>query len=152
MKTADFGSVSTATMRPEDLIPAFVWKLERLVDGDEHKDLIAEANAIEDYDSEQADEVLTELFDALDEAAPQYGYFGANEGDGADYGFWLSSDWQQCARDDGVVFVDDAMKLLDRPLGIGEFGCVVNDHGNCTLYSGASKNGKPVLHEVWSIV
>src|SRR6267154_6593467 len=99
--TAQFGSISSGTMRADDLVPAFAAELEWLTSGGradrttEESKLLAEADAIEDYESEDASELLCELFDALAYHAPPYGYFGAHEGDGADYGFWLSSDFEQ---------------------------------------------------------
>lgn len=85
---ADIGTISHGTMRPEDLIPAFASELENLDDLNEYKDLIKEANEFSDWDSEDAIWLLDSLFDALDDYAPADCYFGANEGDGADYGFW----------------------------------------------------------------
>lgn len=84
-----YGTVSHGTMRKEDLIPAFVETLHALDTNEEHTDLIAEACDLDhDYDSEQADYILDDLFDALDALAPDGYYFGAHPGDGADYGFW----------------------------------------------------------------
>lgn len=101
MKTATFGSISSGTMRAEDLIPAFSDALIELDDDYTYGTLIAKSKAWitvanmpamnDDPGEAFADagqEILTELFDALNEAAPDYGYFGAFEGDGADYGFW----------------------------------------------------------------
>jgi hypothetical protein len=85
------GSVSSGTMRTEDLIDAFVPVLEALdAKHGVHAALIAEVLAIEDFDSEVEDEdgLLEALFDALNECAPEGYYFGSHEGDGADYGFW----------------------------------------------------------------
>ncbi len=86
-----YGSVSTCTMRSEDLVPAF---MDCLMDLD-----IGTATMIEkeypemfgddpDYGSDDADELLEALFDALDACAPEGHYFGAHPGDGSDYGFW----------------------------------------------------------------
>ena len=45
-----------------------------------------------DYWTEQADDDTHELFDILDSIAPEGCYFGALEGDGSCYGFWLCED------------------------------------------------------------
>src|SRR5215469_5167030 len=103
MKYASFGSVSSDTMRTEDLIPAFADTLDSLLRRQpkrflrkEYRALIREANALTDYDSEEADGILEELFSKLDEFAPPYAYFGARPGDGADYGFWLTENLDYC--------------------------------------------------------
>src|SRR5215813_13965728 len=91
LKIGDPGSVSSGTMRAEDLIPIFVFELRRL----DHED--GELRDIEErmlqpgyYESEDADYDLNEyLFDALNEHAPDHHYFGAHPSDGSDYGFWL---------------------------------------------------------------
>lgn len=84
----EIGSVSSGTMRPEDLIPCFASLLRNLDIADAHHELIMDANAIEDYGSDDAAEILSELFAVLNDYAPEDCYFGAHEGDGADYGFW----------------------------------------------------------------
>lgn len=91
MVTPPIGSVSSGTMRYEDLIPAFMsvlreysperaasmegWEPQPLEDGD--------------YPDAEATSIFVDaLFDDLNEIAPEGCYFGASEGDGADYGFW----------------------------------------------------------------
>lgn len=95
MVRAEIGSVSWGTMRVEDLIPTFADELESLIAAQQgraewegHARLVAEARAIEDFDSEEAACVWEALFDALEDFAPEGAYFGAHEGDGSDYGFW----------------------------------------------------------------
>lgn len=116
------GSISSGTMRPEDLIPAFVSELERrLKNGPPvsretrkaHTALMRAVNRHIDgrdveqgepgtrmvvsgsryYASEVADFDLDALFDALNCYAAPYFYFGTHPGDGADYGYWLSESW-----------------------------------------------------------
>lgn len=143
---ATFGSVSHGTMRSEDLIPAFSDAL-RWIRGSIPASL---HRAIRAYDAgklgeDDVPELVNSLFDALNEYAPAYGYFGANEGDGSDYGFWLSSDWQQNAEDDGALIVSDTGEV---PRDYSGEVVHVNDHGNATLY--VSRRGK--LREVWAVV
>jgi len=92
--TPQVGTISSATLRPEDLIPAFASELEYIVGDDpEYAPLLREASALqdsEDWEDEGASLVLEELFDALDSLAPAGVYFGSTEGDGADFGFWQS--------------------------------------------------------------
>lgn len=89
-------SVSTGTLRRADLIPAFIDVLAE-VDKDKARKYNDEYGTI-DFDSDkgmsEADELLMELFDALEAIAPEwfgsgYIYFGAHPGDGADFGFWV---------------------------------------------------------------
>ena len=99
---AQLGSISTGTMRYHDLIPVFAGELERLDNEGKYVGLIDRCNALtdEDYESNDIDTIeeigdLSEnLFDALDSFAPPYAYFGSHEGDGSDYGFWISWDAQ----------------------------------------------------------
>lgn len=139
-----FGSVSSGTMNPDDLIPAF---LDALRDLDSERADNIEA-AFDDFDDDSAEHeqyILEQLFDALNEHSPDYGYFGAHPGDGADYGFWLVDDLNQSVIDDGGVVVDDLSEVPDDHSGIVLH---VNDHGNATLY--ACDSGK--LTEIWSVV
>lgn len=86
----EIGSISWGTLRAEDLIPAFADELERLDEEGKYSDLIKEANEITDFDSEESSYILNEeLFNALNDFAPDGCYFGASEGDGTDFGFWL---------------------------------------------------------------
>lgn len=143
---AQFGSISSGTMRSEDLIPAFASELQYLAPATatDHARLVQEANDLEDHE-EEADDVLEALFDALNDYAPAYGYFGAHVGDGADYGFWLCEDFQQMIKDDGGLEVADTSEVPDDYTGEVLH---VNDHGNATLY--VADKGK--LTEVWAVV
>ena len=97
------GTVSHGTMRAEDLIPTFCDVLEYLVKksaphpgalNPDHVKLIEEGRSFTEEDYENNYEAVSwllneELFVALDSYAPPGFYFGANEGDGSDYGFWV---------------------------------------------------------------
>lgn len=92
-------SLSHATMRLQDLIPTFMDTLKRLWHN-RWLDLICEypslRKAVEEFDekdpwfeSEEATCLLNEdIFDALNECAPEGCYFGSHPGNGSDYGFW----------------------------------------------------------------
>jgi len=95
--------LSTATMRSEDLIPSFMGFLKNVAEEceiqEESSRLKAEVEKLEfeDHpgygtyykDKEQASWILNEdIWNLLNDIAPDYTYFGANEGDGACYGFW----------------------------------------------------------------
>ncbi len=107
------GTVSHGTMRPEDLIPCFVSVADSIKDeigapgsttepGSETMERSRMVGRIDDllgeierrmesddyFDTEDAGRDLEALFDLLSDLAPEGYYFGANEGDGSDYGFW----------------------------------------------------------------
>ena len=150
-----FGSISSGTMRSEDLLPCLASELESILrdipPADRNPDHVALLKECEhvtecplpvDWESVKASEIVSDLFDALNEYAPPYGYFGANEGDGADYGFWLSED---ALRDFDGLKVSDTSEI---PADYSGEVLHINDHGNMTLYS--AERGK--LSEIWSIV
>ena len=85
-------SLSHTTTRQEDLIPTFADFLDAT---DEWKNAEPQSAArslemVDDYyvDDEAAQWILDDLFNALDEIAPDGTYFGSHPGDGSDYGFW----------------------------------------------------------------
>ena len=100
-RTADCGTVSHGTMRTADLLESFAFELEHHVQRnaeawcsdagrsarDELVALVEEAREI-DPETDEAMELIDELFDALERFAPDGCYFGAHAGDGSDYGFW----------------------------------------------------------------
>jgi len=149
------GSVSSGTMRPEDLIPSFVWELEYLKGGSKFRSLVRAANRLKWDDTEfpgpyysdpeEADGVLDSLFDALQELCLPYMMFGASEGDGADYGFWPCVDSVQEDVQNGDVHDYDN---LPEKVSIGDLACQVSDHGNVTLL----RRYKRKWREVWSCV
>lgn len=90
-------SLSSATMRPEDLIPCFISAL-RVIEAD-NKGIMESLNQMENdtqkdnyYESEDCHYDLDYLFDLLDACSPDGYYFGAHAGDGSDYGFWEVDD------------------------------------------------------------
>ena len=154
--TVEIGTVSHGTMRAEDLIPTFACILERENPAmletirAEYADTFAEMDSddfdgFEDY--ETANWLLESLFDAMDVISPPYCYFGASEGDGADYGFWPSIDsLEDSARvSDGVIKVNDGDEW---PIFGDDIDYImsVSDHGNVTLYDSRTRK------EIWSVV
>ena len=110
MKTAQLGTVSHGTLRPEDLLSSFISTLEGLVfvngdtlslpenfrKRDRYARLIGEAQdafssdgeTLTEEGEENAPEIISDLCDALSDFAPTGARFGAHEGDGSDFGFW----------------------------------------------------------------
>jgi hypothetical protein len=141
MAEFQLGSISTGTLRPEDLIPAFNNALTQIHDGhycdiDEMMDDEA-GNAAEFGKQPSNDElqrrVVDRLMDELQDACPPFVYFGALEGDGADFGFWPDMDrlneeiqWvKQTPASDEVVLDDNDP---NNPIIVH-----VSDHGNVTV-------------------
>ena len=160
----NIGSVISGTMRPEDLIPALCKELETQLETQkpllkDHRKLLDEIyERIEakrnDRDLEAANYVdglfdaldLDSLFDALNEFAPPYHYFGSHPGDGSDYGFWLDEYWGQQLINDGGIIVNDLADVTEDHVG---YVAVVNGHGNATLYY---RGGNHHMTMVWDIV
>ena len=85
-------SVSSATLREVDLIPAFEEVLDAAgveYDRPASVDKLLLSQSLTDDESEEVGFYLNEeLFDLLNDIAPEGTYFGAHPGDGADFGFW----------------------------------------------------------------
>jgi len=82
------GSVSSGTMRPADLIPAFLAVLDDIAPAKADAWREDWPGVEEDTETDTEGYAMEELFDILDGLAPPGFYFGAHPGDGADYGFW----------------------------------------------------------------
>jgi hypothetical protein len=137
MKTAEIGTIIQGTLLVGDLIEAFTDELKRLDYDNEHEELIRECEAFEnlhdsDADLDKADDLIADLTDALQDAAPDFCYFGAHEGDGSDFGFWICDDsLRESIHDGTVVMRDDGQRFAkDMP----EYLYHVSNHGNPTLY------------------
>jgi len=128
MKQIQLGSVSSGTHRTEDLIDALSGEIVYLEIPDSQT-ILREVSEIKDFDTEDASYILDELFNKLDEHAPPHMYFGALEGDGADFGWW-SRDFDDChtipieqGKNGEGTFVDTECNLYVE----------INDHGNTTV-------------------
>lgn len=86
--TMPIGSISHGTLRSQDLIPTFLDTLRQINPNLPIFGRFPTEPSDEWYDTDEAAEILSDLFDALNDAAPDNCYFGAHEGDGADFGFW----------------------------------------------------------------
>lgn len=153
MRYASFGSISHGTLRDEDLLDTFADTLDSLLKMQprsfkraSYRALIREAYKIlrdmeRDPEGEHfASDHVADLQDALNDFAPPYAYFGALEGDGSDFGFWL-----------GDLDAFDGLRVNDTsevPKGYRGEVLHVNDHGNATLYATTARG----LREVWAVV
>lgn len=145
------GSYSAGTMRPEDLIPCFVSVCQDLrltrTERQQVNQIIRES-ALDDFWERDADDACTELFDILNNHCPDYCYFGASEGDGADYGCWISWDGLRDAERDGEVCRLISGSEFPQDSVNSPYALAVTDHGNATLYRRAGRR----WIEVWSVV
>jgi hypothetical protein len=179
LRCAAFGTVSHGTLRTADLIDSLGGELERLVfmSGayfaapenhmerdrllavafDAFETLNEDGSEVAEGKDEEAQDCLTELFDALSTFAPAYSDFCACPGDGSDFGFWPDVD----AARDNVEFTSTTEQEYPDAEFRGEW-LHVNERGNCTLYvrelTGKShlRDGVEIPEtrdrEVWGIV
>jgi hypothetical protein len=142
------GSVSSATLRTEDLIPSFLWECDRLrLTREERKNvnrIKRESQKEGYYDTEDASFDLNEdLFDILNNHCPEFCYFGSHPGDGADFGVFPIEDFEERILEEGIK-VNDLTEIPNKYKGLV---LLVSDHGNAALYRKSNK-----LKEVWSLV
>lgn len=159
-KYAELGSVSSGTMICEDVFDACISTLNYLDKAraeaiqkewdDVESECPNKSEHVEGQDCDNCEEqrsyILNEtLWDALDEYAPPYCYFGAHPGDGADYGFWVREDIEQLVEDGELLKVND---LAEVPSDHTGEVLQVSDHGNLTLYV-RDEHGE--FQDVWSV-
>jgi hypothetical protein len=148
MDKIQLGSISTGTLLTGVLLGAFMSEAESrglLEDTDKLKiaydsifaeiqeDAVIEAFENSEYASYAVNETLPDL---LNEDLPPFIYFGANEGDGADFGYWFDNDsFEQAVQDKECLKVNDLSEIPDTEKDEYEYYAVVSDHGNVTLYN-----------------
>jgi hypothetical protein len=149
MAQFQLGSISTGTLRTEDLLETFARVLEShnnegnirdiclTLDNPLHA-LFGEYLDIElnnAWESEEAYSLLHEgFYYALNDICPPFVYFGAHPGDGADYGFWPDTE----SLGDALQDAADSSEAWDWSLGdyiLADDGVIVqvSDHGNVTV-------------------
>jgi len=153
------GSISSGTLRPVDLLPAFVSALldaggtlppdlECVKHLEYHNYPANDFDAIEDefWESEDAGWDLAALGDALGEVCPPLVYFGTLPGDGADFGFWPDHDAIEEAQRYGEAWDEDSEFTWLEEWSVWLH---VSDHGNVAVL--ADTKGAPGT-ELWSAV
>ncbi len=146
MKYAQLGSVSTGTLDSESLVSAFSGELESLYSETGHpvpghvRTMLAEVKRLDSIDFEDGDasEYVDELAQELEHFAPPFCYFGASEGDGADFGFWVSEDSvREAVRSGEIAVVEDDTRGGRQdvlPKNYTGYRLHISDHGNYSLY------------------
>ena len=74
------GTLISGKHQPEDLAPVF---LNTIASAD-----LGRAIRLGERFEAGREDVLADMFDALNDIAPEGTHFGAHPGDGADFGFW----------------------------------------------------------------
>lgn len=88
------GVISSGTLRPQDLIPAFIATLEAL--DPQFAGLAALHEQLKgdmDWDSEDTADLIADLMDGIHDALPEGWAFGTVEGDGACFHIWEDEDY-----------------------------------------------------------
>ena len=132
-------------MRTEDVLPPCMAELDDLkeeisLSTDKRSDWVDEVDSTlrrierrmknpDYFGSVESDEDLSWIFDTLCAEAPDYMYFGAHEGDGSDYGWWIDSDAIMSYRVPTVHELPEQNDEGDNHI------LVVSDYGNATLYA-----------------
>ena len=145
MAQFQLGSISTGTLKTQDLLPYFLETLTarggkipsdlecgKYIEYINWPALDTTACDYDDkfWDSDEAHWDMEALIDALNELCPPFVYFGTHPGDGADFGFWPDMDrLEEEMRSTTSDFqADNCWTLADD-------GVIVNvsDHGNVTV-------------------
>jgi len=103
MTVFQLGSISTDTLLIEDIFPAYLDQLDKLSPNSPlSKEVWAymETGALLE-EHENAWGIVEQIDLLLNELCPPFVYFGALEGDGADFGFWPDMDGLRDATGDG---------------------------------------------------
>lgn len=151
-RSLPIGSISTGTHLVHDLIPRYLDAVNSIALTKENRKVV---NAISRrFDSTRTpQDILIEDLDTLtlllEDSVPEHTYFGAHEGDGADFGVWV--DWEgieyaikagEMGRSDSLPNPGNALDWMVR------HWLIVNDHGNATLYRRSHNRWM----KVWEVV
>jgi hypothetical protein len=140
MTQFQLGSISTGTLRPEDLLKAFLPYLNKENEHAQEAQAVLERIAtdtwppgidnLEQYLTEfNTSELLDIIMDELQELCPPFVCFGTLEGDGADFGFWV--DWDRL--NEAMQNIGMASESDEEILKEDNVIVQVSDHGNVTV-------------------
>ena len=144
MSQFQLGSISTGTLRTQDLLPVFLETFIAL-GGNVPSDLECgsyieylnwpnpETTACDEddkfWDSEDAMWDMEALTDGLNNLCPPFVYFGTLEGDGSDFGFWPDMEaLNEAMQNMGMASESDEEILAEEGVIVQ-----VSDHGNVTV-------------------
>lgn len=150
-RTLSIGSISTGTLRPEDIFPELEIEARQITMSREDRHtaqrLIREFNSLpKDCQTGDDSEILEEMFNLLNSYIPDYCYLGSTSGDGADIGVWPI---EELFNNHSVGGYDGCIaSSREEALPEHTHALEVNDHGNSTLWR---RSGRRWV-EVWSIV
>lgn len=166
--TPQLGTIIHGTLRPQDLIPAFLECLRfdcndpkladfinTMIPSDAISTLLSGDDTHPWWDSEECSAVLNEdLCRALHGHAPPWCYFGTHEGDGSDWGFWPN--WDVIEREvfETLIIKVSDMSELDAwgfPNGCRAPILLVNDNGT-VAFGYLSDQGKGGFVPSWECV
>lgn len=150
--TLEIGSVSEGTLISSEIAKSLIWDLEHIHLSKENREAVRRLSKAlgmlkdnpELGGEEAAADILTSLDRIAQEVCPDYCWFGASPGDGADIGVWPDPELlRHCAED--VHFGERAGAAKS------DTHCLeVNDHGNATLFRRVGATNRWV--EVWAVV
>jgi hypothetical protein len=130
------GSVIRGTEDIDELLEVFAEQL-----GASHP-LVIECNGMLDQDIADYGAVLADdMMNALNEQSPPFTYFGPNDEDEHDYGFWLSPEGLEYALKNGERNEDGYIYLPDDECPDNSIWAYFDGHGNVTVLD--DDNGKP---------
>ena len=125
MAEFQLGSISTGTLRTQDLLEAF----HSTIAASGTPPALAEDGYIDGGEPYSAGELLEVYTEQLESLCPPFVYFGTLEGDGADFGFWVDWDRLNEARQNIGMASESDEEILKEDNVIVQ----VSDHGNVTV-------------------
>jgi len=140
MTVFQLGSISTGTLRTEDLLPIFVSTIDSLNGDQPNTSYLGFSDDLPDdhmyWQSEEAMHDMEALQDVLQTLCPPFVYFGTLEGDGADFGFW--PDMERLQETLTAATVEHTLTLPrneEWEWQLEDEGVIINtnDHGNTTV-------------------
>jgi len=137
-------SISSGTLRPEDLIPTFANFLEP------GSELAARAKAYNPNTTslEEASWLVEDLIEALNEMAPPYYYFSPADDDLANFGFWINLPAINADLASGKL--RKVADLSEIPASYNGRALLIDDENNNEMSLYAVKDG--IANKIWSVV